>query len=149
MVILNEQLALHSMFLNIHQSDVLTVLFGCYMASTVWNCCCLSACSVYTIQPGNILQCHFMQNHKHWVHARFTVTSHPPFWQNDRDLLHDAVVTQGWNGHWNETQHIKQPWRRKFSHNSCQDLNLPPFNPRSCAPPLSYPRSQILCRWPS
>ena len=95
MVILNEQLALHSIFLNIHKSDVVTVLFGCYMASAMWNCCCLSACSLYTIQPCNILQCHFMQNHKHWVHAHFAVTSHLPTWQNDWDLLHDAVVTQG------------------------------------------------------
>ena len=34
-----EQLALCSVFLNRHWSGVLTVLFGCYMADAMWNCC--------------------------------------------------------------------------------------------------------------
>ena len=33
------------------ESGTLTVVFGCYMASAMWNCCCLGTSSVYTIQP--------------------------------------------------------------------------------------------------
>ena len=51
--------------LNIHWSGVLTALFGCCMAGATWNCCCLSASSVYTLQPCTTLQCHFIQNHMH------------------------------------------------------------------------------------
>jgi len=42
--------------LNMHQSGVLTALFGCYMAGATWNCCHLGTCSVYTIQPCTSLQ---------------------------------------------------------------------------------------------
>ena len=35
----------YSAFFNINQSGVLTVLFGCYVASATWNCFCLGACS--------------------------------------------------------------------------------------------------------
>ena len=30
----------------------------CYMAGATWNCCCLSTCSVDSIQPCTSLQCH-------------------------------------------------------------------------------------------
>ena len=40
--ILNKWLSLFIEHLNSHQSGVLTVLFGCYMAGATWNCCCLS-----------------------------------------------------------------------------------------------------------
>ena len=43
--------ALYNVFLNNHQSGVLTALFGCYVASAMWNHCHLGAPSVYTIQP--------------------------------------------------------------------------------------------------
>ena len=33
----------YSAFWNIHWSGVLTALFGCYMAGSMWNCCHLSA----------------------------------------------------------------------------------------------------------
>ena len=36
-------------YLNIHQSGVLTALFGCYMAGAMWNCCHLGTCYVYMI----------------------------------------------------------------------------------------------------
>ena len=47
--------------LNIHWSGVLTVLFDCYMAGAVWNCCHLGARSVYTIQPCNFQCKHLFQ----------------------------------------------------------------------------------------
>ena len=37
--------------------------------------------------PYNHAQCHFMQSHKHKVHAWLAVTCHLHFWQSDRDLL--------------------------------------------------------------
>ena len=43
---------LHSTFLNVHRSGVLTALFGCYMAGATWNCCRLGICFTYTIR-GN------------------------------------------------------------------------------------------------
>ena len=39
--------AFRSALLNIHQSSVLTVLFGCYMAGATRKCCRLGARSVY------------------------------------------------------------------------------------------------------
>ena len=47
-------------WLNIQQSAVLIVLFGCYMAGATWNCCYPGACSVYTRQPCTSLQCQFI-----------------------------------------------------------------------------------------
>ena len=45
------RVALHSAFLySIHRSGILTALFG-YMASAMWNCCRLGACSLYAVQP--------------------------------------------------------------------------------------------------
>ena len=43
------------------------------------------------------------------------VTCHLHFWQNDRDFLRATVVTRGWNGYRNKSQHRSRPWRRKFS----------------------------------
>ena len=73
---------------------VVTELFSCYMAGAMWNCCRLSAHSVYTIQPvhrvtlfeGIIYICR--------VHLYSAVTCHLHFWQNDRDLLYAAAVTR-------------------------------------------------------
>jgi len=83
--------AIHWLFLNIHW-PVVTVLFGCYMAGPMWNCCHLSARSVYTIQPCTSLQCHFIQSHMCRGHVCLAVTCHLHFWQNDRDHFCSAVV---------------------------------------------------------
>ena len=87
--------AFYSVFLNVHRSGVLTALFGCYMADTMWNYCCLNAHSVYTIQPCTSLQCHFVTSHLHRVHVCLAVTCHLHFWQSDRDFLCATAVTQG------------------------------------------------------
>ena len=61
-VILNEWLCpFIARIINIHGSGVLVALFSCCMAGATWNCCRLSAVSVYTIQPCTSLQCHFIQ----------------------------------------------------------------------------------------
>ena len=69
----------------------------------MWHCCCLSTCSVYTIQPCTRLQCHFIQSHTGRVYVCLAVTSHLHFGQNDPDLLVlcATAVTQGWNGYRN------------------------------------------------
>ena len=48
-----------------------------------------------------------MQSHIRKVHACLAVTCHLHFWQFDRDLLRATVVTRGWNGHRNKSQHRK------------------------------------------
>ena len=46
------------------------------------------------------------------------VTCHLHFWQNDRDFLRATVVTRGWNGYRNKSQHRKSTLENKI---------LPPF----------------------
>ena len=46
------------------------------------------------------------------------VTCHLHFWQNDRDFLCATVVTRGWNGYRNKSQHRKSTLEKKI---------LPPF----------------------
>ena len=45
-------------------------------------------------------------------------TCHLHFWQNDRDFLRATVVTRGWNGYRNKSQHRKSTPEKKI---------LPPF----------------------
>ena len=55
------------------------------------------------------LQCHLIQSHIGRVYACLAVTCHLHFWQNDRDLLRATavMVTRGWNGYRNQSQHRK------------------------------------------
>ena len=46
------------------------------------------------------------------------VTCHLHFWQNDQDFLRATVVTRGWNGYRNKSQHRKSTLEKKI---------LPPF----------------------
>ena len=46
------------------------------------------------------------------------VTCHLHFWQNDGDILRATVVTRGWNGYRNKSQHRKSTLEKKI---------LPPF----------------------
>ena len=52
------------------------------------------------------------------VYACLAVTCHLHFWQNDRDFLRATVVTRGWNGYRNQSQHRKSTLEKKI---------LPPF----------------------
>ena len=61
------------------------------MAGATWNCCLLSARSVYTIQQCTSLQYYHIWSHIHWAPVWLPVscvTCHLHFWQNDwkRDL---------------------------------------------------------------
>ena len=89
--------------------------------------------SVYTIQSCT-MSYHFVQSHIHKVHVCLTVTCRLHFRQNDWDLLHATVVTQGWNRYWSRVSSTESwPWRRKISHYSCWCLNLQPFDHESGA----------------
>ena len=55
------------------------------------------------------------------MYACLAVTCHLHFWQNDRDLLRATVVTRGWNGYRNKSQHRKSTLEKKI---------LPPFQQR-------------------
>ena len=121
-------------------TEVVTALFGCYMAGATWNCCHLSASSVYIIQPCISLLCLFIQSHICGVHVCLAATGRFHFWQNNQDLLHATVATQGWNGYWNKSQQ-----RIIFSCCSWWDLNPRPFNWESIALPPSHPHSPCHC----
>ena len=57
--------------------------------------------------PYNHAPCHFMQSRIRKVYACLAVTCHLHSWQNDRGLLRATVVTRGWNGYRNRSQHRK------------------------------------------
>ena len=93
--------------MNIHRSGVLTALAWLVPHETA----AVSAqvlCTPY----------HFMQSHMRKVYACLAVTCHLHFSQNDRDLLRPTVVTRGWNGYRNKSQHRKSTLEKKI---------LPPF----------------------
>ena len=60
----------------------------------------------------------FNKIHIRKVYACLAVTCHLHFWQNDRDFLRATVVTRGWNGYRNKSQHRKSTLEMKI---------LPPF----------------------
>ena len=55
-----------------------------------------------------------MQSHICKVYECLAVTCHLRFWQNDRSLLHATVVTRGWNGYRNKSQHRKLTQEKKI-----------------------------------
>ena len=73
------------------------------------------------------------------------VTCHQHFGQNDQDLLHAAAVTQGRTDIKARVSTASWPQRGKFTHHTCRDSNLQPFNRESSALPLSYPCSTFFC----
>ena len=52
------------------------------------------------------------------MYACLVVTCHLHFWQNDLDFLRATVVTWGWNGYRNKSQHRKSTLEKRI---------LPPF----------------------
>ena len=64
--------------------------------------------------PYNHAPCHFVQSHICKVCVCLAVTCHLHFWQNDLGLLHATVVTQGWNGYRNKSQHRKLTLEKKI-----------------------------------
>ena len=97
------------LLLNIHCNGVLIALTQQVPHETA----AISAHSVYTIQP-----CHFMQSHICKVRVCLAVTCHLHFWQNDRDLLGAAAVTEGRTDTKIRVSTESQTRRRKFSHHT-------------------------------
>ena len=95
-------------FFNMHWSGVLTVLAWLVPHETT----AVSAQVLCT--PYNHAPCHFMQSHIRKVYACLAVTCHLHFWQNDWDLLCATVVTRGWNGYLNKSQHRKSTLEKKI-----------------------------------
>ena len=56
----------------------------------------------------------FNKIHIRKVYACLAVTCHLHFWQNDRDFLRATVVTRGWNGYRNKSQHRKLTLEKKI-----------------------------------
>ena len=48
----------YSAFFNTFRSDVLTVLFGCYMAGAMWNCCHLATFCVHYTTMHHVMSLH-------------------------------------------------------------------------------------------
>ena len=96
------------MFLNIHQSGVLTALAWLVPHETA------AISAQVPCAPYNHALCHFMQSHIHKMYACLAVTCHLHFWQNDRDVLHATVVTRGWNRYRNKSQHRKSTLEKKI-----------------------------------
>ena len=67
---------------------------------------------------GTSCEARFNKIHIRKVYACLAVTCHLHFWQNDRDFLRATVVTRGWNGYRNKSQHRKSTLEKKV---------LPPF----------------------
>ena len=65
------------------------------------------------------------------VYVGLGATCHLHFWQNDWGLLHAIVVIWKWKGHKVRVSTQSLLLRRKFSHHSCQDSNLQPFDHKS------------------
>ena len=93
------------------------------MAGATWNCCSLGALSVYTIQPCTSSQCHFIRSDVRRTYACLAVTCHLHFCQNDKDVLRATVVTRGWNGYRNKSQHRKPTIEKKIHLPFCRDSN--------------------------
>ena len=75
----------------------------------------------------------FNKIHIRKVYACLAVTCHLHFWQNDRDFLRATVVTRGWNGYRNKSQHRKSTLEEKI---------LPPF--QQGFEPATF-QSQVRC----
>ena len=125
------------------------VYYSCCMAGATWNCCRLSASSVYTINPCPSLHCHFIQSSIGKVHVCLAVNlpsallaewsgSFTCYYYGNTGVECDTEVrvsTERWT------------WRlTKFSRRSCGDSNPGRFDHESGA--LTSELPPILCgRW--
>ena len=72
------------------------------MAGAPWNCCCISASSMDTIQPCTMDPCMFSCNLPPVLLAEWP------------DLLHTTATTRGCNGYQNKSQHRKLTSEKKI-----------------------------------
>ena len=95
-------------FMNIHQSGVLTALAWLEPHETA------AVAAQVLCTPYNHAPCHFMQSHIRKVYACLAVTCYLHFGQNDRELLRATAVTRGWNGYRNKSPHRKSTLEKKI-----------------------------------
>ena len=84
----------------------------------------------------------FNKIHIRKVYACLAVTCHLHFWQNDRDFLRATVVTRGWNGYRNKSQHRKSTLEKKILPPFQQGFEPATFQSRVRCSNHSYPRPQ-------
>ena len=116
-------------------------LFHCYMAGITWNCCHLSATSVYTTQPCTSLQCHFIQSHIHKMQVCLAVTCHCTFYR----MIRICYVLPQQHGVGMDTAirvSTENLILEKKNSPATPDLNPRPFDHKSVTLPLSCPNSQ-------
>ena len=112
------------LFFTIHWSGVLTALAWLVPHET-------AAILVQVLcTPYNHALCHFMQSHICPVNACLAVTCHLHFWQNDRDLLCATVVTWGWKGYQNKSQHRKLTLEKEILQSLLQGFEPATFQSR-------------------
>ena len=107
---------LHGMFWI--STEVVTVLFSCYMAGATWNCCHLS-----TIQYTRLL-CHFIQSHICRVHVFSCNLLHAllPDWPESFTFYCGKTGVEWiFYEYWSKSQH-SWPCRKTCSCCSCQIL---------------------------
>ena len=68
----------------------------------------------------------FNKSHIRKVYVCLAVTCHLHFWQNDRDFLRATVVTRGWNGYRNKSQHRKSTLHTTFNTLDNWAIKTPP-----------------------
>ena len=79
------------------------------------------------------------------MYACLAVTCHLHFWQNDRDFLRATVVTRGWNGYRNKSQHRKSTLEKKILPPFQQGFELATFQSRvRCSNHWAIPAPAVL-----
>ena len=81
----------------------------------------------------------FNKIHIRKVYACLAVTCHLHFWQNDGDILRATVVTRGWNGYRNKSQHRKSTLEKKILPPFQQGFEPATFQSRALTTELSPP----------
>ena len=84
----------------------------------------------------------FNKSHIRKVYACLAVTCHLHFWQNDRDFLRATVVTRGWNGYRNKSQHRKSTLEKKIHESGALTTELSPPRPLLAPSPFLFMSSR-------
>ena len=95
-------------FFYIHQSSILTVLAWLVPHETA------AVLAQVLCTPYNHAPYHLTQSHIRKVYACLAVTCHLHFLAEWPNLLCATVVTPGWNGYWNKSQHRKSTLEKKI-----------------------------------
>ena len=120
------------MFFNVHQSSVLTVLFGCYVAGATWNCCHLGTFFVHHTTMHHVASLH-AKPHTHSACIVFNCNLPPALLAEWPGSFMCYCSNVGGTDTEIRTSTENLPWTRKFSHCSSQNLNQRPFDHKCSA----------------